>query len=274
MASPHVSSILSYRGNQFYGSGYILHETTSHGGNIYPHLNNPYHTFVSSQTSASVMIPIQTSMDQLGGGYYLSKQGHGVNHILSWPAMSENQSFPKPWSQITQLTTTSSLVTASHNGNPSPTVVGHVGDLLTTSASNVEDPEPVATSHDGGITLVTMIHIDITSPTSVHHVGDEPLASASHTESMSKTIINDIGGIHTIEKPRRVRRRPKFLCRTCEGNHLTRFCPATVGIPEAWFSLGGPPSSEASMVSSHSVSPLIEKTVMPTQSSHDHTPIF
>jgi hypothetical protein len=43
-----------------------------------------------------------------------------------------------------------------------------------------------------------------------------------------------------IEKPRRVRRKPKFLCRTCEGDHLTHLCPATVGIPEAWFSPGGP----------------------------------
>jgi hypothetical protein len=99
------------------------------------------------------------------------------------------------------------------------------------------------------------------------------LASASHAESMSPTIVNDVGGIHMIEKPRRVRCKPKFLCRTCKGDHLTHLCPATVGIPEAWFSLRGPLGSESSLVSPHSVSPLIDMIVMPMQSSPDHTPI-
>jgi len=75
MEGPHMPSSISYKGNHFYGSGYPLHGTPSHGGNIYPHLNNPCHTCVSSQTSASVMMPIQTSMDQLGEGYYLYRQG-------------------------------------------------------------------------------------------------------------------------------------------------------------------------------------------------------
>jgi hypothetical protein len=48
MAGPHMYSGISYGGNQFYGLGYSLHRTPSHGGNVYPHLNNPYHTFVSS----------------------------------------------------------------------------------------------------------------------------------------------------------------------------------------------------------------------------------
>jgi hypothetical protein len=69
--SPYVLWYFIQR-ESFYGMGYPLHGTPSHGGNIYPHLNNPYHAFVSSQTSASVMMPVQTSMDQLGGGYYLS----------------------------------------------------------------------------------------------------------------------------------------------------------------------------------------------------------
>jgi hypothetical protein len=68
MVGPHVSLGFSYRGNQFYGSGYPLHGIPSHGGNLYPHLNNPYHTSISSETSTSVMMPVQTSMDQLGGG--------------------------------------------------------------------------------------------------------------------------------------------------------------------------------------------------------------
>jgi len=72
IAGLHMSFGISYGGNQFYGTSYPLHGTPSHGGNIYPHLNNPYHTSVSSQTS--VMMPIQTSMDQLDGGYYLAGQ--------------------------------------------------------------------------------------------------------------------------------------------------------------------------------------------------------
>jgi hypothetical protein len=153
-------------------------------------------------------------MDQLGGGYYLSRQGQGVNQDPSWPAMSQNQSFSGPWSQMPQLTTATSPVTASHTGIPSPTSASHVGDWSTTSACHVEDQQPTTASHAGGITLVAMSHPDITSP-----------ASASHAESMSPTIVNDVGGIHTIEKPRRVRCKPKFLCRICEGDHLTRLCP-------------------------------------------------
>jgi hypothetical protein len=64
MEGPHISLGISYRGNQFYGSGYPIHGTHSHGGNIYPHLNNPYHTFVSSHTYTSLMMLIQTCMDQ------------------------------------------------------------------------------------------------------------------------------------------------------------------------------------------------------------------
>jgi hypothetical protein len=71
MESPHMSSGISYRGNQFYGMSYPLHGTHSHRGNIYPHLTNPYHAFVYSHTSASLMIPVQKYMDQLGRGYFL-----------------------------------------------------------------------------------------------------------------------------------------------------------------------------------------------------------
>jgi hypothetical protein len=72
MASPHTSCGISYGRNKFYYMGYPLHGTLSHGGNIYPHLTHPYHTFVSFQTFSSVMMLVQTSMDQLGRRYYLS----------------------------------------------------------------------------------------------------------------------------------------------------------------------------------------------------------
>jgi hypothetical protein len=139
-----------------------------------------------------------------------------------------------------QLTTTASLVTSSHTGAPSLTISSHVGYWSMTSESHVEDLQPAVVLHTGDIALVAMSHIDITSPTSIHHVGEEPPASASHVESMSPTIVNDVGGIHTIEKPIRVRFKPKLLCRTCEGNHLTRLFPVVAGIPEAWFSPAGP----------------------------------
>jgi hypothetical protein len=48
MASLYSSSGISYGGNQFYDTGYPLHETPSYGDSIYPHLNNPYHVFFSS----------------------------------------------------------------------------------------------------------------------------------------------------------------------------------------------------------------------------------
>jgi hypothetical protein len=73
MTSPHVSPSVSYGENQFYGSRYPLYGTPSQGGNIYLHLNSPYHNFVSWQTL--VMVPIQTSLNQLNEGYYLSRQG-------------------------------------------------------------------------------------------------------------------------------------------------------------------------------------------------------
>jgi hypothetical protein len=162
-----------------------------------------------------------------------------------------------------QLTTATIPVTTIRNGIPSPISSSHVGDWSTTSVSHVEDQQPTTASQVGGTTIVSMSHPDITSP-----------ASVSNVESMSLAIVNDIGDIHTIEKPRRVRCKPKFLCRICEGDHLTRFCPATAGIPEVWSSPRGPSSSDSSLDSQHSVSPLIDTVVMSMQSSPDPTNMF
>jgi hypothetical protein len=241
--------------------GNPLHEVPSSGGNMYPHMNNPYHAFVSSQTSTSVSMPLQPFMNQYGGGYYPTGQGQGVNQDPSWPAISQNQSFLGPWSQMPQPTTTTSPVTVGHTGILSPTSASHVGDWLTTSASHVEDQQPATASHAGGTSLITASHTAHTSPTSASHVGDLSPATASH-----------VGGIHTIEKPRRFRRKAKFLCRTCEGSHLTRLCPATAGIPEAWFSLEGPSGSDSSVVSPHSIPSLVDTEVMLMQSLAD-TPL-
>jgi hypothetical protein len=165
-----------------------------------------------------------------------------------------------------------SPVTIGHTGIISPNFASHVGDWLTTSACHVEDQQPIIASHVGGTTLVVVSHTDITYPTFVHHVGDEPPASIGHVESMSPAIVNDIGDIHTVEKPRRVRRKPKFLCRICEGDHLTRLCPTTAWIPEAWSSPRGPSGSETSLVSQHSVSHVVDTMVMSMQSLAD-TPL-
>jgi hypothetical protein len=182
--------------------------------------------------------------------------------------MFQSQSFPGSWYQMPQPT--SNIVTTSHNGVPSPTSSSHVEYGSTTSTIHVNEPHPVATSHAGGITLVATSHINVTSPNSVRHVGDDSLASSSHVESMSPTIVNDGGGIknHIC-----LRRKPKFLCRNCKGNHLTRLCPVTVGIPEAWDSPKGPLDSEASVVSPHLFSPLIDTKTLSMQSSPDHTPV-
>jgi hypothetical protein len=72
-----------------------------------------------------------------------------------------------------------------------------------------------------------------------------------------------------IETPRRLKRKPRFLCRTCEGSHLTHLCPITNVIPEAWGSPKGPSGSKETMVSQHSVPSLVDTTVKPMQSLAD-----
>jgi hypothetical protein len=180
--------------------------------------------------------------------------------------MSQNQYFLRPWSQMTQLFVATIPDTASHTGIPSPTSTIHVWDRSTTSTCHVEDQQPATRIHAGGITLFARSHTSITSPTSMYHVGDETPASVIQAESMSPALVSDNGGIHTIEKPRCVRRKPKFLCRICEGDHLTCMCPTTSRIPEVWSSPRGPSCFELSLVSIHFISPLIDMAVMPMQS--------
>jgi hypothetical protein len=182
--------------------------------------------------------------------------------------MFQGQYFPRPWYQMPQPT--ASLVTISYTRAPSPTSASHVGDGSKTSTSHIDIPHPTSSIHVGGITLDTTSHINITSPTSVHHVGDDSLTSASHIESMSPVVANDIGGI---VKHRCLRHKPNFLCKTCEESHLTRLCPVTIGIPEAWGTPKGTSDSEAFVVSPHSVSPFINMVVILLQSSPDLTPV-
>jgi hypothetical protein len=204
---------LSYGENQFYNSGYPPYGTPSQGGNIYPHSNNYYPTSFPSQTT--VMMLVQTSSGHFGINHHISGQGQGVHQDPFWPAMLQNQSFPRPWNQIPQ--SIAIPVTVSHTGAPSPTSASHVSDGSTFSTNYVDNLLPTSASYVGGTILFTPNPSRVTSPTSIHHTGDDSLSLAS-----------------PIKKPKCLRRKPKFLCRTCEGSHLTRLCPMTVGILEVW----------------------------------------
>jgi hypothetical protein len=159
-----------------------------------------------------------------------------------------------------------SPTSASHVGNWSTTSTSHVEDLQPATASHTTHTSPTSASHVGDPPPTSVSHVEDSSPTSTSHVGDFLLASTSHARSMSLATASHAGGIHMIEKPRRLRRNPRLLCRTCEGSHLTRLCPVTTGILEAWGLPKGPSGSEASMVSQHFVPSLVDTTVTPMQS--------
>jgi hypothetical protein len=74
-----------------------------------------------------------------------------------------------------------------------------------------------------------------------------------------------------IEKPRRIRHKPRFLCILFKGGHLTRLCPTLVVVEEMYSLSDNPSGSKSSLVSQHSISPLIDTTVMSMQSSPDTT---
>jgi hypothetical protein len=139
-----LSSSVSSRGSLFYSMGNPLHIVPSSGGNIYPHLSNPCHVSFSTQVVSSVMMPLQPFMNQFGGRYYPAGQGHGVYQNPTYLIISQNQSFPKPRSHMSQPSTVShdgstSPITASHTSIISRTFSSHVGDRSTISASHVED---------------------------------------------------------------------------------------------------------------------------------------
>jgi hypothetical protein len=102
-------------------------------------------------------------------------------------------------------------------------------------------------SHTAHTSPTSAIHVGDSSPTSANHVGYFLLDYANHAGSMSPTTASHARGIHMIEKPRRVRHNPKFLCRTCEGDHLTHLCPTTAVVQEAWSFPRGPSGSESSL---------------------------
>jgi hypothetical protein len=203
-----------------------------------------------------MMMPVQTYLNQLNEGYYLFRQGQGVNHDPSWPTIFQSQSFPRPWHQMSQPI--AHLVTVSHTKFPSPTYASHVGEGSTTSTSYDDNLYLTASSHVGGTTLVSTSYINATSLTFEYHVGYDSPTFFGYSYNMPLTVSNDTRGI---EKTKHLRCKPKFLCRTCEGIHITRLYPAMIGIPEVWGSPKGPSDSGTSVVSPH-LFPPIDMTIM------------
>jgi hypothetical protein len=219
-----------------------MYETPSQGSNIYHHLNNSYPTSIPSQ--ASVMMPVQTSSKHFSASYHPFGQGWGVHRDPSWLVMFQNQSFLRPWNQIPSSIAIPDIV--SHTGAPSPTSANHVEDGSTFSTNYVDNSHPTSANYVGGTILFTLNHNRVTSLASIHHSGDDSLSPANY-----------------IENPRRLRHKPKFLCRTCEGNHLTCLCSVTAEIPEALSSPKSPSDSETSLFSPHTTSPFIASVVPP-----------
>jgi hypothetical protein len=92
MMNPPLSSEIPHRGGQFYAMGNPHLEDPLIGGNVYhPHYVTPVG-----------MVPIQPLMNQFGGGYYPTRQGHGVYHNPGWFSIPQHQSFPGEWAQMKQ----------------------------------------------------------------------------------------------------------------------------------------------------------------------------
>jgi hypothetical protein len=88
------------------------------------------------------------------------------------------------------------------------------------------------------------------------------------------TTASHAGGIDSIEKPRWIGRKPKFPCNLCKGDHLTHLCPGIPEVQRLWSLSTSSSDSESSEVSSQPIHPLVEKVVMPMQSSDDPTPLL
>jgi hypothetical protein len=88
---------------------------------------------------------------------------------------------------------------------------------------------------------------------------------------MPPATANHVGGIHMIEKPRRIGHKPKFLYIFCKGDHLIHLCPAIVVVQEARSLFDSPSGSVSSLVSQHYNPSLVDTTVTSMQSSADTT---
>jgi hypothetical protein len=87
MMNPLVSSRFPPRGSQSHDMGNPHPRATPVGGNVY----NPHYVVPTS------MVPIQPLMNQFGGGYYHTRQGHGVYQNPGWSIIPQHQSFLGVW---------------------------------------------------------------------------------------------------------------------------------------------------------------------------------
>jgi hypothetical protein len=223
---------VSSRGSQFYNMGNPFHRVPSSGGNIYPHLSNPCHVAFSSQAASSVMMPLQPFINQFGGGYYHVGKGHGVYHNPFWPAISQKQSFPRPWSLMLQPTAaihagSTSPITASHIGIMSPTSIIHVGDLSPTSASHIGDLKPTYASHVGDLSPTFASYARGKQATAASHVGGTTLVIASHTRQTS-TSVSHVGRLAT-SLCKSCWRSTTSLCKSCWENVTNHYKSRRIG---------------------------------------------
>jgi hypothetical protein len=79
MVNPPLSFVVSFGGSQFHIMGNPQHGVPLDGGNVY----NPHHVAFAG------MVPIQTFMNQFGGGYYPTGKGHGIYQNPGWYAISQ-----------------------------------------------------------------------------------------------------------------------------------------------------------------------------------------
>jgi hypothetical protein len=148
-------------------------------------------------------------------------------------------------------------VTQSHTGAPSPTSTSNVGDGSTFSTNYDDNLHPTSANHVGGTILFTPNHSHVTFLAPIHHTGDDSLSLASHIKELRCLI-----------------RKLKFLCRTCEGSHLTHLCLVTTEIPEAWGSPKISVDPETPMLPPHTTSPLMVLVAPLPRFSHELTPFF
>jgi hypothetical protein len=92
MMNTPLSSRFLPGGSQFKAMGNPQRGATSAGRNVY----NPHYTVPTG------MVSMQPLMNQFGGGYYSTRQGHGVYQNNGWSTIPQHQPFLGAWAQMPQ----------------------------------------------------------------------------------------------------------------------------------------------------------------------------
>jgi hypothetical protein len=155
--------------------------------------------------------------------YYLSTLSHGHPVDVSLSAKSSPPPSPTSGESIVTSNRKSkqnrkrknrkkeSLTSASHVGDQSTTFTSHVEYQHPASASYVGGMHPPSTSHARGKSSVTTSHTGNRSVTSASQVIDPSLASTSHVGDVKLATASHARGIDSIQKPRRIGHKHKFL---------------------------------------------------------------